>query len=226
MKDSHNLLGFPEGMAIWVPKVDAFLARVGLQNKPVNPEYLPTPSPPPTGYAAVNDVGAVPYLTDQGRKFYRKFPANPFPRAFVFAPTGSVSSFGGGLDPLGKALKDCRKQSKNCQPYAVDDNVVWVKTMTAPVATRFARIDNLNALPYLKEKGQIGYKKFLKFPKPRAFAISTDGSWSASSRGRDPLADALQSCGKAHQNCRLYAVDDEVVWPEEMRSGGASAQGK
>ena len=53
---------YPEGMAIWVPKVDSFLARVGLPNHPVNPEYLPSPVPPPTHYAAVDDVDAVPYL--------------------------------------------------------------------------------------------------------------------------------------------------------------------
>lgn len=226
MGDSHNLLGYPEGMAIWVPKVDAFLARVGLPNRPVNPEYLPTPVPPPTRYAAVDDVGAVPYLNDQGRDLYRKFLAKPLPRAFVFAPSGSVSSFSGGLDPLGKALRDCRKRSQNCQPYAIDDYVVWVTRMAIPAATHFARLDDPFSVPYLNDKGRQGYQKFLKFPKPRAFAISPDGSWSASTRGSDPLSDALQSCGKAHQNCRLYAVDEDVVWVEEMESKGTHAPGK
>jgi len=224
MEDAHNLLGYPEGMAIWVPKVDAFLARVGMRNRPVNPEYLPTPTPAPSRYAAADDLGAVPYLSDRGRELYRKFLDKPVPRAFVIAPSGSVSSFSGGLDPLGKALKDCRKHSQKCQPYAVDDYVVWVKPMAVPAATHFARLDDPAAVPYLNDKGRQGYQKFLKFAKPRAFAIGEDGSWSASSRGNDPLASAVQSCGKAPQSCRLYAVDDEVVWSAESKSEGKGAQ--
>lgn len=226
MGDAHNLLGYPEGIAIWVPKVDAFIARIGLPNRLVNPGYMPTPVPPPTGYAAIDDVGAVPYLNDQGRELYRKFLVKPLPRAFILAPSGSVSSINGGLDPLGKALKDCRKRSQNCQPYSVDDVVVWVKRMAIPAASHFAPLDNPAAVPYLNEKGREGYQKFLKFPKPRAFVIGPDGAWSASARGSDPLAMALQSCGKAHQNCRLYAVDDEVVWVEETGAKGTQAQGK
>ena len=66
MTDSHNLLGFPEGLEIWAPKVDAFLTKLGLPSTVTHPEYLPAEFPPPTDFAAVGDVDAVPYLTDQG----------------------------------------------------------------------------------------------------------------------------------------------------------------
>ena len=214
MQDSHNLLGFPEGLAIWVPRVDAFLARLGLPATLLHPEYLPAPFPAATGYAAIDDVYAVPWLSDRGRELYRRFLTEPKPRAFVLSPGGAASSSSGGFDPLGHALNSCRKQSKNCRPYAVDDQVVWVRPTPAPAATRFAGVADPSAVPYLNEKGRQGYRKFLSLKKPRAFAISPDGGWGASSRGGDPLVAALRACGKAHAGCRLYAVDEEVVWPE------------
>ena len=58
--DSHMMLGYPEGLAIWMPKVDAFLAKVGLPHTSVYPEYLPISFPQPSNYAAIDDVNAVP----------------------------------------------------------------------------------------------------------------------------------------------------------------------
>ena len=39
-----------------------------------------------------------------------------------------------------------------------------------------------------------------------------DGAWYSSARGTDPIAAALSGCSRLHQGCRLYAVDDDVVW--------------
>jgi dienelactone hydrolase len=213
MTDSHNMLGHQEGLDIWTPKVDAFLRKVGLPSKLVHPEYLPTPFPPPTNYAAVTDIDAVPYLNDKGRKTYLKFLSDPKPKVFVFSPTGLSASFNGGFDPLGRAMNACKKYSRKCQIYAVDDHVVWSRPTPAPPPTHFASLTDQNSVPYLNDKGREGYLKFLKFRKPRAFAIAPDGAWSASSQGSDPLAVALDSCAKGHTGCLLYAVDDEIVWP-------------
>jgi hypothetical protein len=214
MTDSHNLLGFPEGLAIWGPKMDAFLARIGLPNALIYPQYVPMPVPPPTRFAALDDVGAVPYLNDQGRLLYQRYLARPLPRAVAIAPNGSAASESGGFDPLAKALEHCGKSSPSCRLYAVDNNVVWVppKVTASPPATKFAALADADAVPYLNDKGRDGYRKFLSLGKPRAFVVTPEGAWFASAGGADPIASAMAACGKLHQNCRLYAVGDAVVW--------------
>lgn len=213
--DSHMMLGYQEGLAIWVPKVDAFLAKVGLPNTPVYPEYLPIYFPPPSNYAAIDDVNDVPYLNDKGREAYQKFLARPLPRAFVVSPNGIAAATDGGVDPLGRALRLCRQKSSDCQAYAMNDFVVWTRPAEAPKKAGFAAIGDVAAVPYLNEKGREGYRKFLAMKKPRAFVIAPNGSWSASAQGKDPVASALQACGKAIKECRVYAVDDAVVWAQE-----------
>ena len=212
MHDAHSLLGAPEGLRIWAPEADAFLAGLGLPHAPVNPQFLPAPFPPPTDFAAVDDVAAVPFLTDAGRDTYRKFLATPMPRVFIFSRAGFVGSFNGGFDPLGRGMAACRQQAQGCLVYAVDDHVVWRRPMAPPAPTGFAAIDDAAALPYVGEGGRQGYQHYLQMPEPRAFAIAADGAWSASALGNDPLAAALESCGKAHRGCRLYAVNRDVVW--------------
>jgi len=212
MTDSHNLLGFPESLRIWAPKVDAFLAQIGLANAVLHPEYLPTDFPPPSHYAAVDDVDAVPYLNDEGKKTYRRFLSDPMPKVFVLSPAGLSASFNGGFDPLGRAMKVCREHGQKCQVYAADDYVTWVRPTPAPAPTGFAPIADAAAVPYLNDGGRGGYEKYLTLRKPKAFAIAPDGAWFLSTQGDDPLASALTACGKQHQGCRLYAVDDNVVW--------------
>ena len=47
-KDSHQFLGSPDSLPLWTPKLDAFLAGVGMPSSEVYPGYLPMPGPPPT----------------------------------------------------------------------------------------------------------------------------------------------------------------------------------
>ena len=125
MSDSHEMLSYPESLPMWTPKVDAFLTRIGLPGRLVNAAYLPTPLPPPTHYAPLEDANAVPYLSDKGRAMYRQFPADPLPRVFVITPNGGAASFHQGFDPLERALRACRARGADCQVYAVDHDVVW-----------------------------------------------------------------------------------------------------
>jgi len=213
MTDSHIMLGFPEGLRIWAPKVDAFLTKLGMHIENIHPEYLPMDFPSPTNFAALDDVDAVPYLTDEGRKTYRKFLSDPMPRVFVFSQKGLAASFNGGFDPLGRAMSACQKHSQKCQVYAVDNYVTWLRPTQAPIPTNFASIKDSSAVPYLNDAGRQGYRKYLTLRKPKAFVIAPDGTWAASTLGEDPLLAAMESCKKAHQGCRFYAVDDHVVWP-------------
>jgi dienelactone hydrolase len=213
MKNSHNMLGFREGLGIWAPKVDALLASVELPSSVTHPEYLPAEFPPPTMFAAIDNVDAVPYLTDGVRQTYRKFLTDPMPKVFVFSQTGLAASFNGGFDPLGRAMKACEERSQKCQVYAVDDYVAWARPTSAPPPTHFASITDLAAVPHLNDRGRQGYQKYLALRKPKAFVIAPDGGWFFASLGDDPLTNALRSCQNSHVGCQLYAVDDAVVWP-------------
>jgi dienelactone hydrolase len=122
--NAHNFLGSGEALKVWTPKVDAFLARIGLPSRDVFPEYMPRPPPPVSGYAAIDDVDAVPYLNEAGRAFYRTFLEKPFPRAFIVSGR-SATYENGGFDPIARGLIDCARQSPRCKIYAYDGDVVW-----------------------------------------------------------------------------------------------------
>jgi hypothetical protein len=61
---------------------------------------------------------------------------------------------------------------------------------------------------------------------PRAFAVSASGGWTWAEEGEDPDGRALATCSaKSKEPCRLYSVDDYVVWHDERidRAEKASA---
>lgn len=86
-----------------------------------------------------------------------------------------------------------------------------------PTPTHFASIDDPSAVPFLKDHGREGYEKFLMMGRPRAFAVAPDGGWDAATLGPDPVAYALNACGRVHLSCRLYAVNGDVVWSETAK---------
>jgi hypothetical protein len=136
------------------------------------------------------------------------------PRVFAIATNGSSIVTEGGYDPLERAQVICKQHNLHCQVYAVDDRVVWPKPLPVPPATKFARLEDVEAVPYLGATNRQGYQSFLTLPKPRAFVIAPDGAWAFSSRDFDVLAGALRSCAEKHKDCKPCAVDDQVVWPE------------
>jgi hypothetical protein len=82
-------------------------------------------------------------------------------------------------------------------------------------------IDNVDAVPMLDDRGRKGYRDWLTKRTPRAFALADGGRWFATwgfnpedkTEPRDPSERALARCRKRNlNNCRLYAVDDRVVW--------------
>ena len=85
----------------------------------------PYPAPPPTNFAALTDVEAVPYIPATARAGYMKFLSSRKPRAFVISPDGAWFAASRGTDPVEAATDACDKQHPACRPYAVDDDVVW-----------------------------------------------------------------------------------------------------
>jgi dienelactone hydrolase len=87
------------------------------------------------------------------------------------------------------------------------------RSKDAPLATGFARLEDTSRLPHVKDEVKSdGYQKFLNADVPRAFAISPSGAWSWRT-GSDAPQRAIEACQKLSKvPCRLYAVDDAVVW--------------
>lgn len=80
-----------------------------------------------------------------------------------------------------------------------------------PPASGFAALADEAGVPIPPQQASF-YRRFLDSPRPRAFAIGQRGSvgWAS---GDWALGRALGFCQQRGDTCRLYAVDDDVVWP-------------
>lgn len=86
-----------------------------------------------------------------------------------------------------------------------------------PADTGFAALADTSALPGVRPAAREGYAGFLAAEPPKAFAIGPNGAWAWRSGVADAMKQALQRCA-SHANgaaCRLYAVDDRVVWARD-----------
>ncbi len=82
-------------------------------------------------------------------------------------------------------------------------------------APAFAPIDDISKLPWVGDDGREGYRRFLAGDSPRAFAISDKGRWVRVNAVRGAARLAMDRCQSYGGRCRLYAVDDSVVWDEK-----------
>lgn len=135
-RDAHGMIGSRDGVAVWLPEVERFLSTIGM---PIEVKFAlaDTPRPPATHFAAIDDLNAVPHLTDKGRNGYRDYLTKSAPRAFALSGSGAWSWAEEGDDPASRAVAACQKHSKlPCQLYSVDNDVVWnaPAPLTAPVA--------------------------------------------------------------------------------------------
>jgi len=88
------------------------------------------------------------------------------------------------------------------------------ETIGAPQRTGFAALNEVDRVPYLRMFGRRAYKNFLEVAVPRAFAIGPDGAYGWAD-GEGAVERALDFCFKnTKRECKLYAVDDNVVWRE------------
>lgn len=93
-----------------------------------------------------------------------------------------------------------------------------------PPASGFAALDDAARVPVAPAARENLYTRFLKTDKrPRAFAVGPSGSAGFAS-GDWALGRALGYCQATRGlPCKLYAVDDDVVWPAASASASASA---
>ena len=102
-------------------------------------------------------------------------------------------------------------------PTRVLHPAVMTSDVPAPPASGFAQVGDLDRLPIRGDRARQGYQAWLAADGPKAFAIhAIKGQWASAWGGDRPLLRALQRCERgAQQPCRLYAVDDQVVWAPE-----------
>ncbi|GGY95273.1 alpha/beta hydrolase family protein [Pseudoduganella plicata] len=94
-------------------------------------------------------------------------------------------------------------------------------------ATNFAALDDVAAVPFLPERGRQQYRAFLSKQTPRAFAVSSSGAWGWAEEGESVNERALAACqGASKQPCRLYTVDDYVVWTDGADPANNTAAGR
>jgi dienelactone hydrolase len=86
--------------------------------------------------------------------------------------------------------------------------------LPAPQASGFAALADVDKLPLRGERAREGYREWLRADGPRAFAIHLGkGNWASTWAGRRAIARVLARCeALAGEPCKLYAVDDAVVW--------------
>lgn len=88
------------------------------------------------------------------------------------------------------------------------------KEEDAPRASGYASLSDVDRVPYLRMFGRSAYRKFLEMSAPRAFAVGPDGAYGWAN-GDNATDRALEYCFKnTKRECKLYAVDSDVVWRE------------
>jgi hypothetical protein len=137
---------------------------------------------------------------------------------------GGVSTFMcQGDEPVAQSVIGCEPIHKTALDLGVVTSLEIVKSQDQaemrallpkrPKATGFAAIEDSSKVPLHDAAARQGYQRFLAAGLPRAFAISPKGSWSFKAGGFDAISLALSHCAQfAKQACKLYAVDDDVVW--------------
>jgi dienelactone hydrolase len=84
--------------------------------------------------------------------------------------------------------------------------------ITVPPPSGFAPLDDVGKLPSRNPTSRQAYARYLSLPNPRAFALGGDG-WFGYAQGDYAAGRALGNCQHFNgEACKLYAVDDQVVW--------------
>ncbi|MGX4642245.1 dienelactone hydrolase family protein [Massilia sp. SYSU DXS3249] len=124
-RDAHGMLASRDGEKVWLADTMQFLKSVGMPTEVLH-SVPPPPLPPRTDFAGVEDVEAVPFLSENGRLAYADYLTKMTPRAFAVSPSGAWTWAEEGESPEARALATCTaKSSEPCKLYSIDDYVVW-----------------------------------------------------------------------------------------------------
>jgi dienelactone hydrolase len=115
--DGHYLFGSMLGVRYWLPAVEGFLAKHGVQFERMDlaerQQFLA--------------ADRLPNVSSAGCKgLYRAFVEAPGPRAYAVSGDGRCGFAGGVPDAKDIAMRQCGSVAKGaCALYAVDDAVIW-----------------------------------------------------------------------------------------------------
>jgi len=124
-RDAHGMLASRDGEKVWLKDTMAFLDKVGMPTQVLYKVPEP-PVPQPTNFAPIENVEAVPFLSENGKRAYQEYLTKMTPRAFAISPTGGWCWAEEGEDPDARALAACSaKSDQPCRLYSVDEHVVW-----------------------------------------------------------------------------------------------------
>jgi dienelactone hydrolase len=124
-RDAHGMLASRDGEKIWLNDTVRFLKGVGMPTE-VLYNVPPRPTAPRTDFAKVDEIEAVPFLSENGRAAYADYLTKMTPRAFAVSPSGAWTWAEEGEAPDARALATCSaKSSEPCKLYSIDDYVVW-----------------------------------------------------------------------------------------------------
>jgi hypothetical protein len=125
---------YPINLSIWFPVVAATspvptvsAASVQNLNAGFRKNYAPNP------VAKLNDVAAVPWVSDNCRQRYQQWLQSALPRGFAIGDSGNCGFSSGTTvtndlpsDPAERALTICQRANRGiCQLYAMDNDVVF-----------------------------------------------------------------------------------------------------
>lgn len=153
------------------------------------------------------------------------------PTAVSIAPAGNTST---RLEPAATAAPAVTLSPSPAAPTPRTVPVPAAAAQPAMLASGFAAINDVDAIPYLSDKGRDNYREWVARPTPKAFAISSAGHWFGAwslkpadpTHPTDPAERALHVCGQRAQGaatCKLYAINNSVVWVKEPSAAAASA---
>ena len=112
------------------------------------------------------------------------------------------------LPPLLEALE------RKGLPHRIEARYEPMPDLPEPMPLRKAQIEEADRLPVRGSSARQGFLAWLRLNVPKAFAVSENGRFWASSWGvARPIAHALEHCEKVSGvRCRLFAFNGFVVW--------------
>jgi serine protease Do len=178
-------------------------------------------------------------LTDGLISALRAEPGSELPIIQSSTPVSAGSSGGGLFDAEGRLIGVIKSVANQTENFAFSYPAEWVTQLPdryareiaawtaalqtfgvkftpdgSVIASGFATIDNANALPVDadgKSGVEIAYKEYLLLAAPRAFVFTSDGQYGSFSDTKSIMQFAAE-CKERKVTCKLYAVDNAVVW--------------
>ena len=133
-------LKLPNGIALNTLRevgAAAVQVRVGASGKATARASHAWVPPPPSGFAAIDDVDSVP-VRPEGKERYRHYLTLASPKAFFVYPRGGWRFYFNTPEAMGMGLDYCERENTLCWLYAVDDQVVWQSDAALRIGTKAA----------------------------------------------------------------------------------------